>query len=275
MRKLIFIAFLASFYLYSCQEHDTLDDDVIVGEMAPHAYWELGSSTVQAGDSVAFAAKYYTTGDSPIDHLEVWYDVSESKSKTVSCSWVSSFTYSYTSTTSEEKRINQEIMSYPHSDDYWSDAQRAYVFNGKFPTSNTLSSITWTNPETFDSIKMTKYFGADFMQHFKDSLYTLMKPVDFQKMYQGLNLVQNFKVYLDSTYNNNTGSYDYIFKNSVIPDEVKTIYQSIPFSDLIYNSSNNYFNVSYSLDYFLGANIKAVDKKGNAGQAIKTTVTLN
>jgi len=183
MKNLIFITLAASLFLFSCEKNDSMDDDVIIGSMAPQVYWELGSSTVQSGDSVPFSAQYYTTGESPLDHLEVWYNVSEQKSKTVSCSWVSSFTYSYTSTTTEEKRIDQKVSSYSHNENYWLASLRAYTFNAKFPTSNTLSAVSWSYPETFDSTKMVKYFGKDYMQHFKDSLYTLMKPVDFQSMF--------------------------------------------------------------------------------------------
>jgi hypothetical protein len=277
MKRVFYIVFAFSLLLlYSCQENDTLDDGVIVGNMAPQVYWELGSSTVLSGDSVPFSAQYYTTGLSPVDHLEVWYNVVEEKSKTVACSWVSSFTYAYNSATSDEKRMDQKISIYPHDDNLWVTAKRAYVFSSKFPSSPTLSSLSWQYPETFDSTRMVKYFGESFMQHFKDSLYSLMKPVDFQKMYQGLNLVENFKqAYMDSVRNENTGDYEYIFKNNVVPAEVKNIYATIPFSDLIYNSSNNYYNVSYSLQYILKPTLRVYDKNGVYGITTKKEVTLN
>lgn len=282
MKKIQSIAvILLSMLLFTaCDLHDSLDEDVIVGNMAPQVYWEVGSSTVTAGSNVSFTAQYYTTGDAAVDHLEVWYNLSQQESKTVTCPWVQTLTFSLTSSTAVEKRISQKIQEYEHNVNNWSDALRAYTFTSTFPTSNTLSSISWIKPTTFDSTKMVSYFGANFMQQFKDSLYTQMKALDFQKMYQGLNLVDNFKIYLDSTYNDNTGKYDYHFPkdaqgNTPVPVAIKNIYQKIPFSDLIFNSSNANYEVEFTRSYSIDANLKAIDTKGVTGTAIKTTITLN
>jgi hypothetical protein len=282
MKKIQSIAvILFSMLLFTaCDIHDSLDDDVIVGNMAPQVYWELGSSTVTAGSDVPFTAQYYTTGDAKIDHLEVWYNLSQQEAKTVTCPWVQTSSFTYTSTTTVEKRISQKIKEYEHNVKNWSDSLRAYTFTSTFPTSNTLSSISWIKPTAFDSTKMVSYFGVNFMQQFKDSLYSQMKAIDFQKMYQGLNLVDNFKIYLDSTYNGNTGAYDYHFPkdaqgNTPVPDVIKNIYQKIPFSDLIFNSSNANYEVEFTRSYSIDANLKAIDTKGTTGTAIKTTVTLN
>lgn len=282
MRKFknIVIALLPLFLLSNCDRNDSLDDDVIVGQMAPHVYWEVESSTVSAGSSVPFSVQYYTTSSDSIDHLEVWYNLVEDESKVVTCPWVVSFTYSITSTKSIEKRISQEISDYVHSTSYWSDSLRAYTFKSTFPTSGTLSSVTWSKPSTFDSDKMIKYFGNDFMTNFKDSLYNLMDASDFQKMFLGLSLVENFKVYLDSTYNDNSGSWDYHFPydsegNAPVPAEVKAIYETIPFSDLIYDASTASYSVEYGRSYSINANIKVLDKKGVAGIGLSKQITLN
>jgi len=278
MKKiLIFLAIIITLALMttSCEKNDSLDDDVIVGTMAPHAYWEIGSSTVKAGENVPFFVQYYTTGDVPIDHLEVWYNVVEIESKTVSCPWTQTFTYQYTFGAAGEKRIAQKVAEYPHQEDFWNDSLRAYTFNNTFPTSPTLSSIDW-KPTTFDSTLMIKYFGEGFMQSFKDSVYIRMKAVDFQKMYEGLGLVDNFKTtYLDSVYNDQTGKYDFIFKGDTIPQEIKDIYQGISFQDLILNASNNNYEVKFSRNYELNAQLKVIDRKKVAGLTDKITITLN
>jgi len=276
----ILLSVFMGFFLTSCEKNDTLNDNVFIGEMAPQVYWEINSSTVNAGSEVPFFVQYYTSGKEPIDHLEVWYSVEEEESKTVSCPWTQTFTFQLSSTTSDNKRISQKISEYPHKESYWNDSLHAYSFNASFPTSSTLSSISWIKPATFDSTKMIKYFGEGFMQHFKDSLYTKMKALDFQKMYSGLNLVENFKVYLDSTFNENSGSYDYHFPkdslgNEVIPIEIRNIYLTIPFADLIYNASNNNYDVEFSRSYQLNALIKAIDRKGTAGLSTKSIITLN
>lgn len=279
MKKiLIFITVIGSIILMtiSCEENDSLDDNAIIGPMAPHAYWEIGSSTVKAGENVPFFVQYYTTGDVPIDHLEVWYNVVEIESKEVSCPWTQTFTYQYTFKTSGEKRIAQKVAEYPHQENFWNDSLRAYAFNNTFPTSPTLSSIDWKKPTTFDSTLMIKYFGEDFMQNFKDSVYVRMKALDFQKMYEGLGLVEDFKTtYLDSVYNDQTGSYDFIFKGDTIPQDIKDIYQRISFQDLILNASNNNYEVNFSRYYELNAQLKVVDRKRVAGLTDKIIITLN
>jgi len=278
MKKILFfITVIGSIILMttSCEENDSLDDNAIIGPMAPHAYWEIGSSTVKAGENVPFFVQYYTTGDVPIDHLEVWYNVVEIESKEVSCPWTQTFTYQYTFKTSGEKRIAQKVAEYPHQEGFWNDSLRAYAFNNTFPTSPTLNSIDWKKPTTFDSTLMIKYFGEDFMQNFKDSVYVRMKALDFQKMYEGLGLVEDFTTYLVSVYNDRTGSYDFIFKGDTIPQEIKDIYQRISFQDLILNASNNNYEVDFSRYYELNAQLKVVDRKRVAGLTDKIIITLN
>jgi len=276
----ITVLILSVILVTSCDKNDTLDDAIIVGNMAPHVYWELGSSTVNAGSDVPFIVQYYTTGNEQIDRLEVWYNIVEEEAKTVSCPWTQSFTYSVSSTKSLEKRISQKILAFPHNSSYWSDSLHAYSFSNVFPSSNTLSATNWIKPSTYENDKMVKYFGTKYIETFKDSLYKLMKATDFQKMYLGLNLVDNFKIYLDSTKNENSGVWDYHFPkdaqgNAPIPQAVADIYKTIPFADLIYNSSTAVYEVEYSRSYKLNANIKAFDKNGVIGLALSKEISLN
>jgi len=83
--------FYSALLITACDKNDTLDDAVIVGNMAPHVYWELGSSTVTAGSNVPFTVQYYTTGTEEINKLEVWYNLTEEESKTVTCPWTKNF----------------------------------------------------------------------------------------------------------------------------------------------------------------------------------------
>lgn len=276
----ITVLLMSMFLITACDKNDTLDEAVIVGNMAPHVYWEVGSSTVNAGSNVPFTVQYYTTGTKKIEKLEVWYNVTEEESKTVASPWTKTFTYSFVSTKTIEKRIPQKIAEYAHNESFWNDSLHAYSFTAEFPTSNTLSTTSWTKPSTFDAAKMIKYFGANFMQQFKDSLFKLMKVTDFQKMYLGLNLVANFKIYLDSTKNENTGGWDYHFPkngqgNTPVPQAITDIYKTIPFAELIYNSSTTNYDVEYSRSYKVNANLKAYDIKGTTGLALSKDISLN
>lgn len=265
--------------LAACTENDPINDDVIIGEMAPQLYWDVLSSTVTAGNNVPFTVQYYTTAETPISHLELWYNVVQEESKMVVCPWVETFSYSYTSTVREEKRISQRISEYPTSEDYWSDSLSAYKFNAQFPTSNTLNSISWMTPSSFDSTLMVTYFGAGFMQHFKDSLYGLMQFADFKRMYTGMALLDDFKPYTDSTYNDNSGQWDYHFPEIngqyPVPDTLQTIYNNIAFADLIFNASTGNYDVEFRRYFTLNAILKALDMKGIAGLGASKEITLN
>lgn len=281
MKNLIYISLaVIAFLTYACDLNDTLNDDVIVGNMAPHVYWEVGSSTVTAGSNVPFTVQYYTTANEDIDRLEVWYDVVEDESKTVTCPWTQTFSYSVVSTKSIQKRISQKIIEYPHVATNWSDSLRAYTFKSTFPTSNTLATTSWVKPASFDNDKMLAYFGSAFVTQFKDSLFNLMKVTDFQKMYQGLNLVENFKIYMDSVKNDNTGGWTYTFPkdaqgNRPVPQAIIDIYKNIPFSDLIFNKSTNVYEVEYIRSYKINALMKTFDKKNTMGISLSTEISLN
>jgi hypothetical protein len=269
----------------SCIErHDSLDDNLIVGQMAPQVSWEVRSTTVNAGADVAFTAQYYTTGKAKLDRLEVWFSVRETIDKTVSCPWVTTFSYSVASSVSEEKRIDEKAAQYPHQDSYWDATLRAYNFTAGFPTSVTLSTFTWSKPETFEAADIERlkfYFGDSFPQTFRDGLYEKMKPADFEKMFQGLNLEENFRgKYLEEVHNDFTGQDEWLFPadgsgNRPAPQAVKDIFDAIPFGDLILNTSTGIYEIEYIRSYAINAFIKAIDAEGNAGTTTKTTISLN
>lgn len=266
--------------LTSCDINDNLDKVVLVGEMAPHVYWEVGSSTVTAGSNVPFTVQYYTTANEDIDRLEVWYNLVEDESKIVTCPWTTSFTYSVTSSKTVQKRISQKISTYPHLVSNWSDSLKAYSFKATFPTSNTLATVSWVKPSAFETDKMNSYFGSAYMKQFKDSLFKLMKVTDFQKMYLGLNLVDNFKIYMDSTKNDNTGGYTYHFPkdaqgNTPVPQAIIDIYNNIPFQDLIFNKTTNLYDVEYVRSYKINALMKTYDKKQTVGISLVSEIALN
>jgi hypothetical protein len=274
----------------ACDRHDSFDDNLIIGPMAPQVYWEVGSTTADAGSNIPFTVQYYTQGEAVPDYLEVWYDIEENIEKSVSSPWITSFTYSISSSLSEEKRMPEKVSVYRHDESYMDSTLRAYTFEAAFPTSVTLSKISWANPSRFtgeDSARVNLYFGDAFMRHFKDSLLTLMNMVDFERMFQGLALVESFrtefKAHIDSTFNDNTQTWTFHFKEEnpakpgayLVPEPVAEIYREIPFADLIQNTSAGNYSISYARSYALNAYIRALDKNGNAGSSSKTKIALN
>ncbi|MDD3908021.1 MAG: hypothetical protein PHF34_07405 [Bacteroidales bacterium] len=263
--------------LSSCEKHDFFDENAITGNVGPQAYWTVGSATVSAGSNMPFVIQYYSTV-ADIDHSEVWYNITEIQEKTVSCPWVTTFTYSINSTTSEEKRIAQKIQEYPHTLTMWSDSLHAYTFTGVFPVSGTLKPFAWTKPEVFDSTKMNAYFGTGYMQHFKDSLYTLMKYADFKNMLLGMSLLENFSQYTDSTFDINSNGYVYHFPkdkdgNTPVPENIRNLYNAIPFDQLIESPSG--YNVDFKRSYFLKARMRVYDSKSIYGTTESKRIDIN
>ena len=278
----ILILGLATVSLMSCDKHDPFDDILITGEIGPQVYWEVESSAMYAGQSMGFDLQYYTSlPDVGIDRAEVWYSLTETLDKTVSCPWVSTFTYTVTSLTKEQKRVAQKIAEYPHKDyGQWSDSLHAYTFHGTFPVSGTLASFKWEEPTTFDAEKMVQYFGAGYMEHFKDSLYGKMKFDDFAKMYKGLGLVEDFKIYTDSTFDVNTNMYVYHFPWNAdstatpIPEEIERIYKDqVKFEDLIFSGGK--YAVSYKRNYSIHVNARVYDDRGIYGITVPQDIAIN
>ncbi len=177
---------LAAVALMACDKHDPFDDILITGEVGPQAYWTLESSMVSAGDSMGFTAQYYTSLKDQgvtIDSSAVWYNITESVEKTVSCPYV---TFSISALATGEKRVMQFIKSYPHLEEYQNDSLSAYTFSSTFPVSGTLSPLTWVNPTIYSQDNVDNYFAditeaagyESFNQLFKDSLE---KTLTFEK----------------------------------------------------------------------------------------------
>ena len=216
---------------------------------------------------------------------------------------LSSFSYSVTKSIEDEIRISQYISSYKHDEKYWNDTLRAYTFNDAFPTSYTLNSVSWNEPETFDSTLFVTYFGENFAQEFKDSLFVRMQYVDYAKMMSALSLVEDFTIYKDSTYDANSDSWlsldtlttnDYTSKTpdrswrkyatlengdvviETIPEDVLTLFDAITIDKLLFNSSKgNIYELQFSRSYYINANLRCIDTKGAIGTALETKIELN
>ncbi len=296
----IFLLALAAISLVACDKHDFIDDLVITGNVGPQAYWEVGSTMAPAGSSMDFVAQYYTSLKDQgvgIDRSEVWYNISETIDKTVNCPWVSTFAYTVSSIVTAEKRAQQKISEYKHSEvAVYSDSLKAYTFASTFPISGTLSPFQWAKPVNFtkeDSVSVETYFGAGFMQTFKDSLYTLLSTrdtenysyADFRKMYMGITSAPDFQEFTDSTWNPAKGpkddpdAYDKHFKWNAdstakpIPAKIEAWYKdSVTFAQLINSTAENCYDVSYKRTYAIRAIMRVYDDRKLDPEVYGTTV---
>lgn len=184
----------------SCEKHDPFDENTITGAVGPETYWTIESSMVKAGESMGFTGQYYSTV-AKIDHSEVWYELFEEEYKLVTASLIKAFTYSYTSNTTNQKRMLQTIESYEHTEDLWNDSLRAYILTDKFPVSNTLSPISWVQPkdlEGFDK-NLNAYFGENFASEFKAGVTAKMNPTADERNYAAyMNVLQGLSLLTDT-----------------------------------------------------------------------------
>ena len=184
----------------SCEQHDPFDENTITGAVGPETYWTVESSMVKAGESMGFTGQYYSTV-AKIDHSEVWYELFEKEDKVVTASLIKAFTYSYTSNTTNQKRMLQTIQSYEHNENMWSDSLRAYVITDRFPVSYTLSPISWAQPkdlEGFDK-NLHAYFGENFAAEFKAGVTAKMNPSEDERNYGAyMNVLQGLSLLADT-----------------------------------------------------------------------------
>ncbi len=285
MKKIAKILLVGVFTLVcvACDKHDKLDDLVFVGEMAPQVHWTIPSTVATAGSGVAFDVQYYTTGESPISHLEVWYSINETETKTVSAPWVVSKPYTVASETSMLRRISQKISEYEHSDEYWNGEERAYKFTSTFPTSNTLGRVSWGSKDYSDD-KVDANFGANFRQHFKDSLYNYLMDSanhraafrDFQTLLanDSINKANCFTPYATKSWDENSQDYYDHFVGNKVPYALDSLYQAMSFEDIITNSAGDLI-INYGRNYSLDAQLRCLDEAGTAGLTSITTINLN
>jgi hypothetical protein len=271
----LLIATACTLIFAGCEINDPVDNIVRVGKVAPHVYWELPSSSVNAGDKVPFYAQYYSTSDQDIDKIEAWYDISEVTSRSVTCPLVTSFKYTVSSTKTVLAREFQQIENFSHKPANWLPLKKAYILDTAFQTSKTLRQLDWKEVKTFEEAKFNAYFPTGFAQQFKDSMYNLLKVADFRKIMVSLNLMTSaeFIACTDSVDNPNTGGKDYSIKEDK-KALLKTKYDGIQFKDLIYDATTQLYKVEYVKSYKLGASLKVIDKAGIEGVAEKKTIEL-
>ena len=275
---LILLSFCTAL-LSSCEVHDPIDDWAMIGNVTPMTYWEIPSSTISAGNNVAFNAQFYSSENVAIDHMEVWYDEIENIALSATCPIVT-FVFTQSGASSNVAHVFQKKASYDFKEEYWNQDKRAYVVSDVFSTSNTLKIVEWKDVEVFDNKKYNELFPDTFATAFRRDLYVELekkeKYSDLRKLMIDLEVIssEELKNYTDSAFNDNSQKMDYWIKDES-KTTVKAKYDAIPFEKLIYDATSQVYKVEYTKDYTLNAAFKVFDKNGNVGVSEKKTITLN
>lgn len=157
---------LAVVAMSSCEMHDPYDDVLEVGQPLPTVAWELGGTVATAGDSVAFRGQYYTEKGKTPDHSEVWALISKTESGEATLKLSSSLSYTKSFGLSDTIRADQKIAEYPHSMAEFDGYE--YVLNAKFPTSQTLKTLSWGNTSEWEEDRFTSFFPKGFREEFTE-----------------------------------------------------------------------------------------------------------
>jgi len=161
------LAVIITALMTSCAVHDPFADKGELGQVLPTVDWEQGSTVVKAGNYASFKGKYYTTDASKsIDHSEVWCLIKREQSAAATSKLTTSLSYTKTYSFTDTVRSSQMVATYAHSLAEWDGYE--YVLTDSFPTSRTLSPVTWANPSTWDQEKFDSYYPDTFEDEFTE-----------------------------------------------------------------------------------------------------------
>lgn len=260
----------------ACEKHDKIDDLATIGQFVPTSYWELSSTEIKYGESVSFKGKYYTK-ESSIKELSVWHDVNEHIAYTVECPLVTTFKYSVSFDSYKLVRQFQQLHNFVHKEDNWSQLDRAYLIDEKFKVSYTLSPVTMVDVSEFDQKQFDELFPDNFEQAFKDSVASKLQVMDYRKILTVDNPRMDTKTFdaaLDSTFNENSGRYDYFFKNGK-EEVMKNYFKTIPFDSLTYKKDEQKFKINYVREYFLNSKFAVMDEENRIGFSENKQIKVN
>jgi len=86
--------------LSGCEINDPVNDWADLGQQTAYVYWEL-KDAVNAGSDLDFRVYYYADG-STIEKAQVWYGVSSTINRAVTCPYIS---YTYTERDRRSSRL--------------------------------------------------------------------------------------------------------------------------------------------------------------------------
>lgn len=153
----------------SCAVNDPFADKMEIGQVLPTVSWELSSGVCKAGNEAGFLGKYYTTAEGvSIDRAEVWGMITRTESASATQKLISSPAYTKTVSVTDTVRGSHLLQTYPHS--MATLEGQEYHLNAAFPTSRTLSPVSWNAPLEWDDEKFASYYPETFKAEFCEKM---------------------------------------------------------------------------------------------------------
>ena len=139
--------------LSGCEINDPVNDWADLGQQTAYVYWEL-KDAVNAGSDLDFRVYYYADG-STIEKAQVWYGVSSTINRAVTCPYIS---YTYTESETDEVVASHLVKE----------------FDATFPVTSSWASVTWASvgSSDFTETLFKTYYPGDYETNFREALTT-------------------------------------------------------------------------------------------------------
>ncbi|HIZ25647.1 MAG TPA: hypothetical protein H9969_01065 [Candidatus Barnesiella merdipullorum] len=265
---------LAIVGLSGCEVNDPINDWADLGQQTAYVYWEL-KDAANAGSELDFRVYYYTDG-STVESAQVWYGVSSTITRAVTCPYIS---YTYTETENSEVVASHLVKEFDPATVSWDDAKSSYILDSTFPISASWASVTWANVggSDFTETLFQTYFPGEYETNFRTALNTQIA-TDYHGNMK--------KIVVDGFMKMTEEEFEALFTTSTdaegktvynITDENKAtlngIVAALSTPELLFDGKE--YGVNYNCAYTLSARFQITDSKGVKSNTDIKNITVN
>ena len=237
--------------LSGCEINDPVNDWADLGQQTAYVYWEL-KDAVNAGSDLDFRVYYYADG-STIEKAQVWYGVSSTINRAVTCPYIS---YTYTESETDEVVASHLVKEFDPQTVSWDDAKSSYILDATFPVSSSWASVTWASvgSSDFTETLFKTYYPGDYETNFREALTTQIE-TDYHGNMKKI-VVDGFMKITDE----NKARLDGIVAALTTPE-------------LIFDGKE--YGVNYNCTYTLSAKFQVSDSNGVISNTDIKNITVN
>ena len=219
---------------------------------------------------------YYYADGSTIEKAQVWYGVSSTINRAVTCPYIS---YTYTESETDEVVASHLVKEFDPQTVSWDDAKSSYILDATFPVSSSWASVTWASvgSSDFTETLFKTYYPGDYETNFREALTT-----QIETDYHG----NMKKIVVDGFMKMTEEEYEALFTKTTneaneevyeITDENKArldgIVAALTTPELIFDGKE--YGVNYNCTYTLSAKFQVNDSNGVISNTDIKNITVN
>ncbi len=286
--KFIFGLSLAALLFTACEEiHDPVDDLVRTGNFAANVYLELAAGDVKAGDEIGFHAEYWSLDDE-FKSLSLQYSVDENLNYSIT---VPEIKYTWSLDSAGQVRAPVDVLNFEHAPSNYDPETKSYVLNEKFEVSYLLAPVELNNPIDYNEDLVIRLFSPALIERFYDGLYhqvyssMLNDTINRDEEYNFLKRIlvseedgmtqEEFDAYFDFVNTTVDGEVVEVpvVKEETAPELIGFLREK-PLDAFIYNSTEQYYAITYDKRYLLTAQFKVVNGNNIANFSEKKAIKV-